>query len=213
MTDSVQRMVTRFLTGLVFTVMSLGSQASTTVLIYGDSLSAGYGMESTESWVALLEEQLKRKYKVSVVNASVSGETTSGGKARLGNVLNQHNPDIVVLELGGNDGLRGQPLNLMTQNLQAMITDLRARGTQVVLAGMQIPPNYGPRYTREFKQVFESLAEKNTLVLIPFFLEGVGGDASLMQADGIHPNVEAQPIIAAHVKTFLEPLLDKAATH
>jgi acyl-CoA thioesterase-1 len=184
----------------------------TTILVMGDSLSAGYGIKVEEGWVHLLQQELANKHKnnsinARVINASVSGETTSGGLTRLPTVLSQHKPDIVILELGGNDGLRGQQLNIMQANLQAMISASQTVGAKVILAGMQIPTNYGPRYTKQFREIYPLLAEKNKTALIPFLLEGVATHRNLIQQDGIHPTAEAQPLILKNVLPVLLPLI------
>lgn len=175
-----------------------------TILVLGDSLSAGYGIKVTEGWVHLLQQELT---KTNVINASVSGETTSGGLTRLPALLRQHKPTIVIIELGGNDGLRGQSLQIMQNNLQAMISASQTAGAKIVLAGMQIPTNYGPRYTKQFRDTFPLLAEKNNIAIIPFFLEGVALNRTLFQQDGIHPTAEAQPIILKNVLPVLMPFL------
>ena len=179
----------------------------TTILVMGDSLSAGYGIKVEEGWVALLQQELAKKQQAKVINASVSGETTSGGLTRLPAILSQHKPDIVIIELGGNDGLRGQQLKIMQKNLQAMISASQAAGAKIILAGMQIPTNYGPRYTKEFRETYAILAEKNNTALIPFLLDGVATQRNLMQQDGIHPTAEAQPIILKNVLPVLMPLI------
>jgi acyl-CoA thioesterase-1 len=185
-----------------------GTTAATTkILVMGDSLSAGYGIDIQQGWVNLLERELTKNHAVQIINASVSGETSSGGNTRLPALLVEHKPDIVILELGGNDGLRGHPLKLLEKNLQAMIDASKKNNAKVLLAGMQIPPNYGARYSSQFKALYEKLAEKNELALIPFFLEGIGGDATLMQRDGIHPTADAQPIIVKNVLPELEKML------
>lgn len=176
-----------------------------TVLVLGDSLSAGYGLKDGQSWVTLLADKLGDKHKV--VNASVSGDTTANGLTRLPSALAQHKPDIVIIELGGNDGLRGQPLGLIEKNLSALISRSQKAGATVVLAGMQILPNYGPRYTGGFSALYGKLARQHQTALVPFLLEGIGGQATLMQADGIHPTAEAQPTIVANVLPVLAPLL------
>ena len=179
-----------------------------TILVMGDSLSAGYGIKVEEGWVHLLQQELTKKQQAKVINASVSGETTSGGLTRLPAVLSQHKPDIVIIELGGNDGLRGQQLNIMQQNLQTMITASQTAGAKIILAGMQIPTNYGPRYTKQFREVYPALAEKNKTALIPFLLEGVATHSNLIQQDGIHPTAEAQPLILKNVLPVLIPLIE-----
>ena len=187
----------------------LAQTAPAKILIMGDSLSAGYGIDIQQGWVNLLETELDKNYDIKMINASVSGETSSGGKARLPALLEEHKPDIVILELGGNDGLRGQPLKLLENNLQSMIDAGKTAGATVILAGMQIPPNYGSRYSNQFKALYVSLAEKNQTGLIPFLLEGIGGKSELMQRDGIHPTAEAQSLIVNNVlpeiKKALQP--------
>ncbi|MDF3011819.1 MAG: arylesterase [Cellvibrio sp.] len=183
------------------------TSATTKILVMGDSLSAGYGIDIQQGWVNLLEKEISKKHSVQIINASISGETSSGGNARLPALLAEHKPDIVILELGGNDGLRGQPLKLLEKNLQTMIDSSKQAGAKVLLAGMQIPPNYGPRYSNQFKALYSQLAEKNQAALIPFLLEGIGGNADLVQRDGIHPTAEAQPMIVKNVQPELEKLL------
>jgi acyl-CoA thioesterase-1 len=181
----------------------------TKILVMGDSLSAGYGIDIQQGWVYLLEKEIIQKHAVQVINASVSGETSSGGITRLPALLAEHKPNIVILELGGNDALRGQPLKLLEKNLQAMIDASKKTGARVLLAGMQIPPNYGPRYSNQFKELYAQLAEKNQTALIPFLLEGIGGNAELVQRDGIHPTAEAQPLIVKNVQSELDKLLQQ----
>lgn len=177
------------------------------VLVVGDSLSAAFGFDVAQGWVSLLQQELLQKPQATIVNASVSGETTSGGLSRLPALLKQHQPNIVILELGANDGLRGQPLKLMQENLQTMIDLSKAAGARVLLVGMQIPTNYGQRYTREFKASFPELAQKNQLGLVPFLLENVAAHSDLIQSDGLHPNALAQPIIRNNVRPHLEAML------
>ncbi|WP_232283063.1 arylesterase [Cellvibrio sp. BR] len=192
---------------LTIVISDVYAQQPTKVLVMGDSLSAGYGIDIEKSWVSLLEKELTKKNDVQIINASVSGETSSGGNNRLGALLNEHKPDIVILELGGNDALRGQPLKLLEKNLQAMIDSSKKNNAEVLLTGMQIPPNYGARYSNQFKELYPKLAEKNNIALVPFLLEGIGGRPELMQRDGIHPTAEAQPIIVNNVKPALEKML------
>lgn len=180
------------------------------ILVVGDSLSSGYGVNVDATWVALLDKKLAGQgYVYRVVNASVSGETTGGGRARLSRALQLHQPAIVILELGGNDGLRGLPLRQMRDNLEAMIAQVRAANARPVLVGMRIPTNYGPAYTDGFHAVFGELAKKHSLPLVPFFLEGVAFDTKLMQDDALHPNKEAQPILLDNLWPTLQPLLEK----
>lgn len=188
-------------------LMAQNITTKTTILVMGDSLSAGYGIDIEKGWVSLLNKELMKTNDVQIINASVSGETSSGGKNRLPALLNEHKPDIVILELGGNDALRGHPLKLLEQNLQSMIDASMQNGANILLAGMQIPPNYGARYSNQFKDLYPKLAEKNNLGLVPFLLEGIGGNPELMQRDGIHPTVEAQEIIVNNIRPELEKML------
>jgi len=179
-----------------------------TILVLGDSLSAGYGIDPREGWVELLQQRVdKENHHYQVVNASVSGDTTSGGKARLGRLLDTHQPDILILELGGNDGLRGQPIRLMHRNLSDIIEQAQAADAKVLLVGMQIPPNYGTRYTRSFVDTYTELAAEYQLALVPFFLDKVALERDLMQSDGIHPTAEAQPQLLDNLWPHLQPLL------
>ncbi|MFQ3230302.1 arylesterase [Reinekea sp.] len=172
-----------------------------TLLVHGDSLSAGYGMSPDRSWVTLLANKLGDDYKV--VNSSISGETSKGGLDRLPGLLNEHQPDMVLIELGANDGLRGYPINQTTANLQKMINLAQAQGARVVLLGIRLPPNFGNRYTEPFFNQYATLAEKNNTGYLPFLLEGVAGFESLMQSDGLHPTAEAQPLILDNVLPFI----------
>ena len=182
--------------------------ADSSILILGDSLSAAYGIRLEQGWVALLGARLKREgYGHRVVNASSSGETTGGALARLPRALERHRPSVVVIELGGNDGLRGLPIAQVRDNLNQLIHLSRRSGAQVLLVGMRIPPNYGPTYTNEFHALYGELAKRHGLPLVPFFLEGIALDDSLMQEDGIHPNAAAQPRLLAQVWPKLAPLL------
>ncbi|AQT59176.1 arylesterase [Cellvibrio mixtus] len=184
------------------------AQPKTTILVMGDSLSAGYGIDIEKSWVSLLEKELTKQKDIQIINASVSGETSSGGNTRLPALLNEHQPHVVILELGGNDALRGQPLKLLEKNLQSMIDASKKYNAKVLLTGMQIPPNYGARYSNQFKELYPKLATKNDIALVPFLLEGIGGNAELMQRDGIHPTAEAQPIIVNNVLPELLSVLE-----
>ena len=181
-----------------------------TILVFGDSISAGYGLPNEQSgWVWLLDERVtEHGLSYQVVNESVSGETTGGGLARLSGALKRHNPQFFVLELGGNDALRGYSIAAMRENLLSMIRLAQDQGAEVILAGMMVPPNYGPRYSREFQEVFTQVAETTGSVLIPFLLEGIATDSSLMQSDGIHPNAQAQSLIRDIVWEALMPLLE-----
>ncbi|SDG28131.1 acyl-CoA thioesterase-1 [Pseudomonas benzenivorans] len=179
-----------------------------TLLIVGDSISAAFGLDSRQGWVALLEKRLAEQgYEHRVVNASISGDTSAGGAARLPALLAEHRPSLVIIELGGNDGLRGQSPEQLQQNLAAMIDGSRASGAEVLLLGMRLPPNYGVRYTTAFAQVFTRLAEEKQVALVPFFLEGVGGVSGMMQGDDLHPAADAQPILLENLWPTLQPLL------
>ena len=178
------------------------------ILIVGDSISASYGINPKSGWVNLLANKIaQEKIPYQVINASISGDTTINGVNRLPALINNHKPDIVIIELGGNDGLRGTQLNVMQANLDRMIQKSQLSGARVLLAGMKIPPNYGRRYTQSFHQVYLDLADKHSLSLVPFILEGVGGQGALMQADGIHPTAKAQPLIVETVWKQLSLML------
>ena len=178
------------------------------ILIVGDSLSAAYGIPVEQGWVALLQERLdSRDYPCRIINASISGDTTANARARLSQALASHEPDVVLLELGGNDGLRGLSLAAMKSNLAAMISSVQETGAQLLLIGVQLPPNYGPRYTEKFQAVYRELAAEHDLALLPSLVDGIGTEQNLMQQDGIHPNVTAQPLIRDHVWEAMLPLL------
>ena len=185
--------------------------AAPVILVFGDSISAGYGLPRMEQgWVALLQARLKDQgYGYQVVNASVSGETTEGGLARLPRALNLHHPAIVVLELGGNDGLRALPAAQMRANLSRMAELAEAEGAKVALLGMRMPPNYGPQYAAQFTQAYADLARDKKLPLVPFALAGIALSPELMQADGIHPNEAGQPQLLDNVWPVLKPLLKR----
>lgn len=182
--------------------------ASKTVLVLGDSLSAEYGIARGAGWVALLEKRFQsEKINVRIVNASISGETTSGGKARLPALLGQHHPDIVIVELGGNDGLRGLPVSATEANLRAMINESKQSKAKVLLIGMQIPPNYGREYADRFSGVYRKLAREGDVPLVPFLLEGVADSPQLLQPDRIHPLAQGQSLMLNNVWPYLRPLL------
>ena len=174
----------------------------------GDSLSAAYGIEPSQGWVALLAKRLKdHRYDYTVVNASVSGETSAGGLTRLPAALGQHKPAIVILELGANDGLRGTPVKVMEANLDKMIASSQKAGAKVLLVGIVMPPNYGPQYTDAFQDVYTRLAQRHQLPLVPFLLNGVAQHRELMQADGMHPLAKGEPQVLGNVWVALEPML------
>jgi acyl-CoA thioesterase-1 len=188
-------------------VLSVGAWGKT-ILVYGDSLSAAYGIAEKRGWVALLGERLKReRLDYSVVNASISGETTSGGLSRMPGALARHQPAVLVLELGANDGLRGLPVAEMKKNLAAMIQQAQKSGARVLLVGVRMPPNYGPEYTRAFESAFGEVAKRHKAALVPFLLEGMAENLSQFQPDRIHPNEAAQPILLENVWKRLKPLL------
>lgn len=197
------------LPGLLFTNLSIAETASKqTILVFGDSLSAAYGIPKEQGWVNLVAQRVKdNQLPYEVANASVSGETTAGGLSRFPAALKQFKPSIVVIELGANDGLRGLPLNAMKNNLEKMIQASKQINAQVVLLGMFIPPNYGPKYTNGFKAVYLDLSEKYKTPFIPFFLDGISGHSDLVLEDGLHPNVNAQRKILENVWPTLKPLL------
>ncbi|MBK8181999.1 MAG: arylesterase [Candidatus Competibacteraceae bacterium] len=190
-------------------LLSLSARAETpTILVLGDSLSAGYGISAEQGWVKRLQDRLvERGFPHRVVNASISGDTTSGGLSRLPAALERERPAIVILELGANDGLRGQPPMAMSHNLARMIELAQQAGAKVLLAEMRIPPNYGPTYTQKFHATFAELAQHYAIPLIPFLLEGIAGDPALTQEDGLHPRAEGQPKILENVWPTLEPVL------
>ncbi|MGQ0509433.1 MAG: arylesterase [Betaproteobacteria bacterium] len=187
------------------------ARASTpVVLVFGDSLSAAYGIAANRGWVTLLGERLKReRLDYSVVNASISGETTAGGVARLPKMLEAHRPAVVLLELGANDGLRGLPVAAMKKNLAAMVAMGHKAGAKVLLVGMRLPPNYGPEYTNAFDGAFADLAKAHKASLVPFLFEGFGEKRELFLEDRIHPNEKAQPLLLENVWKGLRPLLAK----
>ena len=168
-----------------------------TVMVLGDSISAGYGIEPQQAWVNLLQKRLDQQYpkQHKVVNASVSGETTSGALARLPKLLQTHKPNVVVIELGGNDGLRGQPPQMIQKNLAQLIQQSQKANATVIVLGMKMPPNYGTAYSKAFENNYKMVSQQYKVKLLPFFLEGVAGNKSLMQKDLVHPNGKAQPIL------------------
>jgi acyl-CoA thioesterase-1 len=181
-----------------------------TLLVFGDSLSAAYGLQVDQGWVAMLQKRLEAQgYGYRVVNASVSGETTSGGRGRLARALDQHKPAVVILELGANDGLRGLPVKDAEANLAAMVTTLQAAKTRLLLVGIMIPPNYGQQYATHFAGMFARVATAKKVSLLPFLLDGVALDSRLMQSDGLHPNALGQPRVMENVWSALKPLLER----
>ena len=192
--------------------MARAVDAKPVILILGDSLSAAHGMAQKSGWVSLLQDQLRRNaYDYRVINASISGETTRGALTRLDKTLDRWQPAIVIIELGANDGLRGLPLQAFRHNLAALIEGTLARHARVLLIGMRLPPNYGPRYTRQFNRIYHQLAQQYAVNLLPFFLEGMANDRTLFQQDGIHPTAAAQKILLANVWRALQALLSYQA--
>ncbi len=184
--------------------------ANPRILIYGDSLSAAYGIPQQQGWATLLKEKLvQENFHYEVINASISGETTSGGLTRFASTIKQVKPKIVILELGANDGLRGLPVKDMHKNLANMIQHSKQSGAKVLLVGMRIPPNYGPRYTGEFSQTYIDLASQHKIPLVPFMLDNVAAKPELIQQDGLHPNISGQPIILDNIWQQLRLLLRK----
>lgn len=181
---------------MLLLVCDANATGDPTVLIIGDSLSAGYGIDVDQSWAVLLQARLQAQgYEHRVVNASISGDTTEGGATRIQAALENFDPDLVILELGGNDGLRGISPDRMSKNLRSIILASQSHGAAIVMLGIRIPANYGPRYTRAFEDVFRRLASELKVPWIEFFMEGIASDKALMQADGIHPNARAQGIL------------------
>ncbi|WOH38504.1 arylesterase [Thalassotalea fonticola] len=193
---------------ILTSTFSMSVLAQQSILLLGDSLSASYGMQEKDGWVMLLNntlEQEKAKYRI--INASISGETTAGGLARLPGILEKNSIDYLLIELGGNDGLRGFPPKLIKNNLLQIIELAQAKNIKVLLSAIRIPPNYGPRYNKMFSDVFTHAASETNVVLLPFFIESVAAKPELMQADGIHPTIAAQPLVAIEMKKILEAVL------
>ncbi|AZG72771.1 arylesterase [Shewanella livingstonensis] len=185
--------------------MSVPSYAAT-ILVLGDSLSAGYGMSEEQGWVQLLRDELPQHQ---IINGSVSGETTAGGLRRLPSLLASSQPDLVIIELGGNDGLRGFPPNKLKSNLTKIISLSQQHGTKVLLTEIMVPPNYGPRYAKSFTQIYHQLSEEYSIKLIPFFMQDIAADKALMQRDGIHPNEQAQPIITQWMLPWINQVISE----
>ena len=186
----------------------LKNAAPQTIVVFGDSLSAGYGLEQNQGWVKLLTIRLsQQKLPFTVVNTSISGETTSSGLARFSQMLATHKPNIVILELGANDGLRGLPVAEMRNNLTAMIKQAKAANIPLLLVGMKIPPNYGKKYTQDFSETYPLLAKQHTVKLVPFFLDGIAGQRHLIQDDGLHPLAAAQPQLLNNVWPVLNSMM------
>lgn len=195
---------------LLFASVAANGDETPTILVFGDSLSAGYGMDTDQTWAALLQERLADLgYEHRVINASISGETTEGGVTRIDAALERFRPELLILELGGNDGLRGFPPGRLRDNLAAIIAAGKASGARVVLLGIRIPLNYGARYSADFEQAFREAATREDVPWIEFFMEGVAMNEDLMQDDGIHPNVAAQPVLLDNAWPIIEDSLDR----
>jgi acyl-CoA thioesterase-1 len=206
MNSSAMRSALLFLSLIMAPVPAV--HAAPAILVLGDSISAGYGLAQGEGWVALLEQRIERdKLDYRVVNASISGETTLGGLNRIPAALKEHQPAVVIVALGGNDGLRGNPLEETRRNLIAIVEACRKAGAKVVIAGMRIPPNYGPVYTRRFEGLFAEVARQQNVSLVPFMLQGFADDRNKFQSDGIHPTAAAQSRILDNIYHRLRPLL------
>ena len=194
---------------LAAALLSLNTAEAKTIMIVGDSISAAYGMRPEQGWVHLLQQRLDQQYpkQHKVVNVSVSGETTSGALARLPKLLTAYQPDVVVIELGGNDGLRGQPPQNIQRNLSQLVQKTQQSQAKVIVFGMKIPPNYGQAYTKAFENNYTLVSQQYKVPLLPFFLEGVAGNKDLMQRDLIHPNVQAQPILLKNAYPYIQKAL------
>ncbi len=203
-------MFARFLFVILMFAAPLAAADDATILVVGDSLSAGFGIGREQSWPALLEFRLKQEaLPYDVVNASISGETTAGGLSRLPGALREFKPAVVIIELGANDGLRGLPVSALRQNLDAMVTAARRAGARVVLVGMRLPPNYGPDYTAGFNDSFADIARRRNVALVPFLLAGFADQPEAFQADGLHPTAAWQPAMLGNIWPVLAPLLRK----
>ena len=211
----MQSYMTAFLRVLLAALLAAGPAAAQqptatapVILVVGDSISAGYGLAPGEVWVSQLQQRLRsEKLPHRVVNASISGDTMAGGRSRLPALLKEHRPSVVVIELGGNDALRGQPLDATRANLDAMVAAAQAAGAKVLIVGMRIPPNYGPRYARDFDALFADVAKARKAAFVPYLFEGFGEDMALFQPDRIHPTAQAQPRMLATVWPALARLL------
>ena len=199
---------------MLFAAAAAQAATAPTVLVFGDSLSAGYGIDVDQSWPALLQSRLvSQGYEHRVINASISGETTEGGVTRIARTLENFSPELVILELGGNDGLRGFPTDRMKTNLQTIIETTKTSGAAVIMLGIRIPTNYGPRYTGAFENVYRELADQLSVLWIEFFMEGIALNEELMQEDGIHPNASAQSILLDNAWPIIRQALADHAKH
>ena len=192
---------------VVLIALSSAAHAARTILVFGDSLSAGYGIRQDLAWPALLAKRLQeRQLDYNVINASISGETTSGGRSRLNAALSKYTPSIVIIALGSNDGLRGLPIATMRDNLNAMTESAQKKNTKVLIVGQRLPPNYGS-YAAQFQNAFSDVAKQQNAALVAFLLEGIATEPKLFQADNLHPTAEAQPLLLDNIWRELEPLL------
>ena len=207
----LQKLLCISLLGFSFVAcISQANAANPKILVYGDSLSAAYGVAKSQGWVEYLQKKLAdQHFRYDVINASISGETTSGGLTRLATTLAKTKPNIIILELGANDGLRGLPVNEMSANLNAMITQSKKANVKVLLVGMRIPPNYGPKYTDSFSNTYPQLSQQHKVTLVPFMLENIAAKPKLIQDDGLHPNVLGQPMMLDNIWPKLQPLLKR----
>jgi len=194
-------------------VNNISAYDTPVILVFGDSLSAGYGIDIEDSWPTLLQKQLDNEdYEYQVINTSISGETTEGGINRIEIALKTFNPELLILELGGNDGLRGFPPKLIKANLERIINTCKNNGTNVVLLGIRIPMNYGQRYTRTFEKIYREIAHELSVPWIAFFMDGVAQNSNLMQNDGIHPNAAAQPKLLENIWPAIQNIINKEKT-
>lgn len=210
MTRSLKRILLSLVLLGLLSLITLAHAQTKRIMVLGDSISAGYGMEIEQVWVSLLEQRLEQKFpgQYEVINRSMSGETAAGALSRLPGLLDHHQPDILIIELGGNDGLRGQPPAVIERNLARLVAMGLEAEAQTLLFGMKIPPNYGTAYSQAFEENFTRIAERYEVPLLPFFMEDVAGDDSLMQADGIHPKAEAQSKLLDNAWPFIEAALE-----
>jgi len=200
--------MSRFLFAMIVSLISMSAMAKPVIIVLGDSISAGYGIEVEQGWVALLQKKLlETNSNYSISNASISGDTSAGGLARIDPILAAHKPAFILLQLGANDGLRGLSPVQMKNNLAEIVRRAQKTGAKVILLGMKIPPNYGKRYVDMFYNVYPQLAKELDIPIVPFILEDIALNKDLMQADGLHPNAKAQPILADKIETYLFPLL------
>ena len=204
----LQRLLLMILLACLHMGATQAADKSPGLLVMGDSLSAAYGLRVEQGWVHLLSQRMQSKQPAwKVINASISGETTAGGVARIESELKKHEPDLVVIELGANDGLRGLPLDVAAENLKRMVVAAKTSGARVLLIGMRIPPNYGPDYTQAFVAMYEQLSKTEAVPLLPFLMEPIASDRSQFLDDNLHPSADAQPALLDHVWSALEPLL------